>query len=388
MQVKKRAIFYIGGYDPKSSDEFFDRLHRETSRFEQLWDVQVESGDRTKHGADVTIEKLRANGNDWAVETDFHFLTLDDIVLKDFQQPFWKRLGRSLITTIDYVLTGTAFKFLFHAWRFFLYFAYPPVAVVSTIVLAYFLASFISSLDVPYSGILALFSFGLVFAAMVQFFWKRRFVLHLMDLWSFSRDFVYRRRTDIEDKLDAFAGLATKRANEGTYDEILFVGHSTGGALILDTAARSVEKDPNLASRAKVSVLTVGSTSLKIGLHPAATWFRDRLKVLFSDPSMSWVEYQCHTDVINFYKTNPAKLMKLDIGDDRPIVQNIRIKAMLEPETYKRIRSNFFRVHYQFVFGNTRKYHYDFPAICFAPMALRDRALQPDRAATSLLPKY
>ena len=211
MQVKKRAIFYIGGYDPKSPDAFYDRLHREATRFEALWDTSVSPGARAKHGADVTIEKLKTKGDGWQVETDFHFLTLDDIVLKDFAQPLWKRVGRSLITTADYVFSGTAIKFARHAWRFCLYFAYPPLALLATILIALAVSVWVAAAPLPFAAVLSFAAFAVVFMLAVHFFWKRRFVLHLMDLWSFSRDFVRQRRTDIEDKLDNFAKLIVSK---------------------------------------------------------------------------------------------------------------------------------------------------------------------------------
>ena len=33
--VKNRCVFFIGGYDPKTPSEFFDRMAKELRRFEQ-----------------------------------------------------------------------------------------------------------------------------------------------------------------------------------------------------------------------------------------------------------------------------------------------------------------------------------------------------------------
>ena len=112
------------------------------------------------------------------------------------------------------------------------------------------------------------------------------------------------------------------------------------------------------------------------------------MTALLKGSEIGWVEYQCHTDAINFYKSDPAHLMQLDSvpanGSKRPITRQIRIRDMVSKEAYARIRRNFFRVHYQFVFGNTRKYHYDFLAICFGPARLQNRALDPNLVPQSL----
>jgi hypothetical protein len=63
---------------------------------------------------------------------------------------------------------------------------------------------------------------------------------------------------------------------------------------------------------------------------------------------------------------------------------------MLEPAIYRRIKRNFFRVHYQYIFGNNRRYFYDFFLICCGPMPLAERMLgvaeKPVPAPTEAMP--
>ena len=47
---------------------------------------------------------------------------------------------------------------------------------------------------------------------------------------------------------------------------------------------------------------------------------------------------------------------------------------MLQADTYKRIKRNFFRVHYQYIFGNTKRYWFDFFQVCCGPTPLLERA--------------
>ena len=98
---------------------------------------------------------------------------------------------------------------------------------------------------------------------------------------------------------------------------------------------------------------------------------------------LAWIDVQCLTDVINFYKCNPVADMGLEPRVKRepidlpfPLTVTVRIKEMLEPATYKRIKRNFFRVHYQYIFGNTRRYFYDFFLICCGPQPLAERILE------------
>jgi XapX domain-containing protein len=204
---------------------------------------------------------------------------------------------------------------------------------------------------------------------------RRWFVMHLMDLWSFSREHLRGQRADAEDHIARFAQAVVERARRAVDDEIVLVGHSTGGALILEIAAEALAREPQLGQIGpRLTILTVGSTALKIGLHPAAKKFRQRVQTLVDAPALGWIECQAHTDIINFYKTDPVSAMQLNSHrpDAFPEVHVVRVRDMLQPEIYKRFKFNLFRVHYQFIMANTQRYAYDFFMMCCGERLLVD----------------
>ena len=388
--VENRAVFFIGGFDPKSADAFFKRTDRENRRFEEVWGATVRPVKTKDLFKDITRAQYEAcgidHGESWTTKTDYHFLTLDDMIQTEFQKPFLVRLWRYLVTFFDYLLSGTAFRFIKYAWRFSLYFFYPAFMIAIAFVLGFLVARQIGSSGLPVAWLIGPLAFVITFYTCILFGGKRYHVAHLMDLWSFSRDFIRQEQKTIRHKLDKFSDCILAADASNKYDEILLVGHSTGGALILDAAGRAAEKSLEFGTRGSiVAVLTVGSTALKIGLHPSAGWFRKRVKNLFEQHPVAWVEYQCLNDVINFHKTNPAKLMGFADQMQRQMkTGRIKIKYMLVPTKYKQIRRNFFRVHYQFIYGNNFKYYYDFPAICFGPALIDSRASSPYAYQNSL----
>jgi len=373
--VKRRAIFFVGGYDPKTPKAFFDRMRKEIGRFEALWGLQATVSPVAALQDDeigrVTIETT-GGAPDWSVTTDFHFLVLDKIVLADFARPLPVRLGKYLVAFADFVASGTALRIFAKAWRFGLYFLFPFLMVLFFALLG----AIAARATAPWIG-WASWLVGLaVFGAAQAMLGKRWPVNHLMDLWSFSLNFIRGRRPDAEALMQRFAGAITAQAAIGAYDEIILVGHSTGGVLMLDVAARCLAADPAFATRAShVVLLTLGSTALKAGYHPAARSFREGVQRLVDDGKLEWAEIQCLTDVINLYKTDPVAEMKLrrDPGRAFPLIRQVRIKDMLEPATYKRIKRSFFRVHYQYIFGNTKAYWFDFFQVCCGPTPLLER---------------
>jgi hypothetical protein len=379
--VKRRAVFFIGGFDPKSATAFFTRMDRENTRFEKLWNASISRQDAVIASDVTSCHRFDARDDSgqssWSTLTDFHYVSLDDIVLSDFSMPMHRRLYRYFNTFWDYVLSGTAFRFFRHAWRFAIYFVYPAVMLCLTLLVSIWLSGLVGSDGSMALWVLKVAIFLAVFWGVYQVVLKRYKVPHLTDLWSFSREYLHNRRPDMNDKLDRLADQIHAAAASEDYDEVLTIGHSTGGALILDANGRALARHPDFADVAhRVTILTAGSTALKVGLHPAAKWYRDKLHRLFSTTNINWLEFQCLTDIINFYKTNPAHLMGLNDTMRKPMqIFTIRIKNMVAPEIYKRIKLNYFRVHYQFVYGNTVKQLYDFPAICFGPATLVQRMI-------------
>ncbi|MBA8860982.1 hypothetical protein FHW19_002700 [Ochrobactrum anthropi] len=361
-------------------------MNREIKRFETLWGVRsdvsnVSISPDCEFGF-VSIKTVPAD-DDWNTETDFNFLVLDKIVLADFDRPLPVRLAKYLVAFGDFVVTGTAFRFFAKAWRFGLYFLYPFLAAALFAAAGYAVARWTVQWLSAVSWLLGL----VVFSAALAVLGKRWSTNHLMDLWSFSLNFIRGRRQDAESLMQRFAAGIVERITAKHYDEVILIGHSTGGMLMLDVAARCLAIDPEFSSRApKVTVLTLGSTALKAGYHPAGGHFREGVQRLVDDGKIDWVEIQCLTDAINFYKTDPVAEMGLKREPQRPfpVTKTVRMKEMLQPEIYKRVKRNLFRVHYQYVFGNTKPYWYDFFQICCGPISLRDRT---DDRIIGALPK-
>ncbi len=368
----------VGGYEPKSADAFYKRTAREYARFGKSRNIEADIDPlRLSDDGLIATLSMRTTGNNWMVKTGFNFFVWNSIVLSDFARPLPVRIWRYLVTFFDYVFSGTAFSFARIAWRFALYFLYPAtmLAIFSTI--AIFIAAQTRFFDHPVN-LIASAAFGiLMFLLLLKMIGERWFVLHLMDLWSFSRYYLHGLRPDAGKLIERYARAVVECSQSEEYDEILLIGHSTGGALILDIAATALKLDPQLATRkCPITILTVGSTALKIGLHPKAEMFRQNIQTLVDTPTVNWIEYQSHTDIINFDKSSPVEEMQLENNRDEafPLVRRVRIRETLDKDTYARIKRNFFRVHYQFIMANTRPYHYDFFMICCGPTTLTERA--------------
>ena len=318
--------------------------------------------DQTRTRAQWTVE---TQGPNWRVETTYRPLAWDDIVRGDFATPMLTRLGKFSLALFDIFRTGTVFRYFRANFQYGFFFLFPVVYLVAFAAVGWLLGRWIAGLlalqGAAYA--LAVAAIGVAaFFVLLQWPGRRWRVLQALDDWMFSWDYLHGRRPDMEARLDQFARQLVTSARDTQFDEIVVVGHSLGATMAVSTVARALELDPALGTRGpKVCVMTVGSTIPKFSLHPDATRVRRDIQRVATAGAVEWAEFHARADPISFYKFDPVTEQRVDDRYDRkPIIRMVRIRGMLEPETYRRIRFRFMRVHHQFVMANERRNAYDF----------------------------
>jgi hypothetical protein len=378
--VKKRCFLCVGGYEPVGPDWWHQRFVRELERFEKTWSASTKASKPIASDKDGLANwKIETRGANWRVETDFVLLRWDDFVSADFARSNLERVPRGIIALGDFIVSGAAYRYLISSVRYFLFFLYPLVLLAGLIGVAaaipYALNRFGLPIPAPLAALLAIAAFvGLLY-------WPGRFLLfnYLLDDWIFAYELVHQSRAGLDQRTDRFARELVERARDRSYDEVVVSGQSLGGALMMEIVDRALKLDSALGKHGPVLwLMSTGSSLLKIALHPKAEWIRVATGRVADAPSVNWVEYQAIVDVISFYKTDPVVEMGLP-DRERPIVQQVKIRRMLEPKTYKRFWGNFFRLHRQFVMGNELRYFYDYFQICCGPAPLARRVEQRDR---------
>src|SRR5207248_415570 len=113
---------------------------------------------------------------------------------------------------------------------------------------------------------------------------------------------------------------------------------------------------------------------------------RRHIARLATEASLLWVEYQAPQDVLNAFGFDPVRDLDLDLGGSariNPIIRSARFKETILPSTYRRMRWNFFRVHFHFLMPNEIPGEYDYPMIVCGPVSLADRIADPAAAVRS-----
>lgn len=378
--IATRLVFHVGGYDPMPPARMYARFLREMPRFERTWSATISVSDEAST-ADETKWNVLTVGPNWRVETHYKLVRWDDVMARHGSRRIWWRVLYGLLAFVDFVAGGALWGYARTNWRYALFFLYPYLLLGIVAALAWVFGALIGRTfeSVPFgivAGVAALF-------ALLQGPGRWLYLPLALDDWIFSRTYIRQGDPILNCRLDRVAGEIVEAARGAEADEILIVGHSLGAVLAIDLLDRALRLDPDLGrGKSRVALATVGSSILKIGLHRGAVRFRAALARVAS-ASVFWVEYQCLTDVMNFYKTDPVAESGLS-PTGRPVVRIVRIRNMLNPAYYRSIRRNFFRVHNQFVSGNELRAAYDYFMMVCGPLSAERQANLPNGAPSAM----
>jgi hypothetical protein len=379
--IATRLVYHIGGYEPMPPANVHARFVRELRRFERTWSATASVSEMTLE-TDQATWKIIAAGPNWRVETRCHLVRWDDVMAELGRLAMWQRVPLSLLAFADFVAGGALWGYARTSWRYALFFLCPYLLLATFAVFAWFTGAFIgqASGSVPV-GIAAAFG---TFVVLLQGPGHWLYLPLAFDGWIFSRTYIRRGVPVLDRRLDFVASQIVAAMRAGRVDEILVFGHSLGTVLAVDLVNRALRLDPDLGlTGTRVALVTTGSSLLKIGLHRGAVRFKAALALVAAAPHVFWAEYQSHIDPLNFYKTDPVAETGLK-ATGRPVVRIVRIRHMLDPATYRRIRHNIYRVHCQFVSGNERRAAYDYFMLLCGPLSAERQVRLPDGAPSAI----
>jgi hypothetical protein len=372
--VAKRCVFFLGGYEPISPERQHERFCREIERFQRTWNVATSvSAMALSKDAAVASWQIETRAPNWRVETEYRSLRWDDIVAADFARSDVVRLPRAFFAFADFIFSGTALRYFSVNWRYGLFFLYPVVILAAFAAAAIYGALALVNWGLPMPALLGPAAAILIFAVLIVWPGRAMLLPYMLDDWLFAYELVHKTRPELEQRLDAFASDLAARLRDRSFDEIIVSAHSLGNALKLEVVDRALRLVPEFGRAGEtLSLLSTGSSLLKIALHPAANWLKAAVERVSRHPGIFWIEYHALVDLISFYNVNPVTALKLP-ATGKPLMRKLRVRHMLDDETYRRFRGNFFRLHRQLVMGNDRRYFYDYFMICCGPFRLQTR---------------
>ena len=390
-RITKRLVFYCPGYDPMAETRYRRLIGTGLAQLRRRFGIARNIGSLERDDTVPSIRwRINAGNESWHTVTDYEVLRWDDLVQRDFSRGWFVRLPL-LFGALFEALHGGVIQKLFRLnWHFAAFVVYPWVAFLVLVFGSLLIGTAISW---PIASALALPGIAQTVLAVIMAVGllklfeptiRKAFVYHLLDGWIFSWQLAAGRRPEFEGRLENFARRIVAAIRDSDAEEVLIVGHSTGTTVAVEVTARALALDPDLGRHGPgVALLTIGSCLPVVGFVRTADRLRRHIARLATESSLLWVEYQAPQDVLNAFGFDPVRDLELDLGGApriNPTIRSARFKETILPSTYRKIRWNFFRVHFHFLMPNDIPGEYDYPMIVCGPVSLADRIADPAAA--------
>ncbi|CAN5218073.1 hypothetical protein BH10PSE7_BH10PSE7_04560 [soil metagenome] len=390
-RVRRRHVFYMSGYDPKGAAWYYQTFATEAAKQASVSGYSIAVGARTRSGRHIARWPVQYDGEDGQTETVYDFLKWDDIMRRHWPRGDFYLIWVMARTYGRGIANKTLYNVLKTSWPSFIAGAFPAVFIFLLLLKAIawgWVAALIVHFAIGGWGIAGTIA-GLLVAGLTLRYgmrWLERFFgTHwLLRIYAFNQLQARRAVPGLDERLDHFAERIVEAARANDTDEILVIGHSTGAQGAVTVLARALERDPDLARRGPVvSFITLGGSIPMLAWQPEAQWFRDDLKRLGEEKAIPWIDVTTAQDGATFTMCDPLVLAGLadpSRHGERPKLLSTRLFDLLTPQTFKKIRRNWYKVHFQYLMAGERPADYDFFAISAGPRTLEQRfAHRPSR---------
>ena len=382
-QVRRRCVFYVSGFDPKGAGHYHGLYRDQAALQAQAGGLEIEVGARKRLPTGNAAWELRAVDAGVEVSTHYEFMRWDDVVRAHWPRHQWQ-LWRDVITTTWFNLRhGALWKMYKLSWppAFALFMPFMLLcAVLAGMPLLGMLAAW-AALAAGAHGLVAAGA-GAAVALLIAWLGLRleaRYSMYwMMRSYAFTARQAMGLAPDLEQRLDEQAVRLAQRLREAEDDEVLVVGHSSGAIMAAAIVARALRLSPGIAARDRpvLSLLTLGQWIPLLGLLPQAQSFRDELGALAVAPKLDWIDFSAPPDGCCFALCDPIAGSGLEVvgrAADRPKLLSPRFAEMFDAPAYQALRTDKFKMHFQYLMAAPRPVTYDYFAITAGAATLAQR---------------
>ncbi|OWV75062.1 hypothetical protein ATY76_24980 [Rhizobium sp. R339] len=378
--IEKRVVLHFPGFEPLDGLAHRARYERSARQSSAVWGYSIKTG-TPDDGSDplsfevTTSEAAPGNADEgatadsagWQTRSRIHMVEHDALVRRLRSGNTLSQILAGFRSFAQIILEGGMRGYFRHAWRFGLFFLFPFLLTALALALTVQIAILpnevgFSAWHMLWSAPLALCFF--IFAFLP--FSERFHTLHLFADWEMAVALGRMDRADFNEWLENRADSVRKALMEEA-DEYVISSHSMGSSVAAHVIGILLEREPEIFKGKRVVFATLGSAILQCALLSSATLLRARVGLIARCREISWLDVQCLTDSINFYKVPVVAVC--GHGDAPPAkILRIRVKQMLTGEHYRKIRKDQLRVHRQYVLGPDLQAPFDFTLMTSGPM--------------------
>ncbi|MEM7524293.1 MAG: hypothetical protein AAF360_11140 [Pseudomonadota bacterium] len=380
--VRRRRVYYVSGFDPQGPRRYY-QLYRSESRLQAEisgYSIEVSKLSYDSISAAHWSTKLVDDGCE--TEAEIAMLRWDDIARTWMRKSLPATYVLMAKTWWRYVGSG-AFSALTRLRRLSTWVGMYPVAMMMIYLLValwnglFAVWGFSALSGLPYWATWPIFFvvfYGLMRATRL---WDDQIlVYYLMCDFGFTASHSVGEAPEIEARVDAFARRVYDDWAACDCDEILIVGHSSGGSYAASVAARAVAMGADKRTGPHLSFLTLGQTIPMLSFLPGAAQLRDDLRLLGQSDAIDWIDVSSPADGGCYALSDPVGVSGVapPMKERRnPKVISATFWDAISPEKKAEMRGRWFRIHIQYLCAFDRPADFDYFRVTSGASRLADR---------------
>ncbi len=368
----RRTVFYIPGFDPRGPVHYHRLYAEEAAKQTAVNGLALTVSQRRNADALEAVWTITSP----EAETRYRFMRYEDIIRRLWPRNALQMYASALEYGAYFLTQGVYAMILRNSWPNFIATSYIPISIVNwsilvvliTLGLGYWLTGFIGI----FGWLVPLPLLALPFLAYepienrLRIFWLARSCAMLVKR-------AKGKIQGIEERCAAFAERVAAAANDPEQDEVLLVGHSVGAHLVVTIAARALEK---LEPGRRFSLLTLGHAIAMTPRSAQAEQFRKDLLAISTSEQVDWIDVTSAIDQSCIALSDPLALSRVKRPDGarvQPKIVSTRFNTLFTPDTYKTVRRDHMRSHFQYLMSAERPGDYDYFLITAGRLTLAER---------------
>ena len=385
--VRRRKVFYIPGYDP-----FHPRRYRELYRTESAAQAAIsgyEIAQRRKVDGGPYGWHVEAVIDGGAVQADVEVLVWSDIVRTSMSNSIPATYAQLVRTAWTYIASGALRRLMWLRKGPVIAALYPVGMLLLQLALALVAGALaarwitvLPNLLVTLPGWLDAALGWAVFAAaavaLLRWFRKhdgQLFAYYLMHDYAYAARWNGANPPELEARMGQFGDAIAAALADGSLDEVLVVGHSSGAHLGVSILADLVRDGRVKRDGPVLGFLSLGQVVPMVSFLKGAHRLRADLAYLSTRDELTWVDVTAPGDGCAFALCDPVAVSGVAPrgGHRWPLILSAAFTQTLSPERWQELRWRFFRLHFQYLCAFDRPRDYDYFRITAGPLTLAAR---------------
>ena len=381
----ERLVLFIGGFDPRGARHYHQLMQQQATVQGRVAGVNYTVGSRGRwklgQAAGLKHSKWRVGRHEEGAGTDYVFFDWSDAVRGHWPKHTWQVVARALKTygavwKVRACLPEVNRQAPYTLWTL----AYPLFYMALCLLLSVLAGmGVLAALPNGYGVGLGLFAaLGLLFVG-----YKLDKLLHvswLLRILNFAPEVAEQPVNELQQRMETTAKLIAEQMASQRWRDVVVVGFSVGSAVsvsFMDALRQSLQNRPDLLE--KIHLLTLGNCIPLFALMPKAVELRRQLRTLAEDRHLYWTDISSPSDSVSFGMCDVVGLSlrgpEFGVPPGRVNPRHMcspRFHKLFTPETYRRLRRNKMRMHFQYLMAGELAGAYDYFGLITSDGLLRD----------------